>query len=216
MTATRKNICNFALILLLFIPSVGAGDDGHLGIQWSSDPVFIGKKRLHAETVVEKKSTVVQTVAMTGKMDRFIDNQDGTVTDTGTNLMWIKNGWRKEFFSASTWFEALDKCAKFNHGNYNDWRLPTIDEWLSLINTNFQKPALIEPNPFLNLISHIPYWTRSEYIYGRRYTCTRECPLETYVIMLYFGNVLHQKKTDKALILPVRTASYNHTGSLSY
>lgn len=182
MKATRKSICTLTLVLLLFMPSIVVGGDS---------------------------TFVVQNNTMANKTGRFIDNHDGTVTDTATGLMWIQNGWRKEFLSASTWFEARDKCAKFNYGNYRDWRLPTVNEWRSLINTNFQNPALIEPNPFLNLISHMPYWTQSEYIYGKQYTCSSECPLETYVVMLYFGNVFHQKKTRKGLILPVRTVTYD-------
>lgn len=136
---------------------------------------------------------------------RFVDNLDGTITDTQTKLMWIKNGWRTDFFSAVTWDDALRLCEEFRHAGYQNWRLPTIDEWKSLIDPSRENPALIEPNPFENIISHMPYWTQTEFHYGRDYSPRKAGSLETYTVMLYSGRINHQKKKDMAFILPVRS-----------
>jgi len=136
---------------------------------------------------------------------RFADNLDGTVTDTKTNLMWIKNGWRIDFFAAETWAEASKKCENFRHGGFNNWRLPTIAEWRSVIDPQKENPALVEPNPFVNIVGHMPYWTQTEFTYGRDHTCSKKCPLESYTVMLYSGTINHQKKTARAFILPVRS-----------
>jgi len=127
---------------------------------------------------------------------RFIDNRDGTVTDTKTNLMWIKNGWRLDFVSAVTWWEAIKKCETFRLGGHSDWGLPTKEEWNSLIDSTQQCPALVEPNPFENIIVHMPYWSKSD---------LAKYPIQAYTVMLYSGNVNHQNKKDPAFILPVRS-----------
>lgn len=135
---------------------------------------------------------------------RFTRNGDGTVHDSLTGLMWPENGWRLDLLSALSWHEAVEKCADFRLGGHRDWRLPTIDEWLSLIDIDNRNPALVEPNPFVNIISHMPYWSASEYTYGKDHTCTQECPLESYTVMLFSGSVNHQKKSERAFVFPVR------------
>ena len=134
-----------------------------------------------------------------------MDNQDGTVTDTLTGLMWTKNGWRGDFFSAVTWPEATKKCEEFRLGGHADWRLPTVEEWKSLIDARKECPALVEPNPFENIIVHMPYWSKSEFIYGPEHSCNNVCPVHAYAVMLYFGKVTHQNKNKRAFILPVRS-----------
>ena len=138
-------------------------------------------------------------------ISRFVDNMDGTVTDTTTNLMWIKNGWRLDFFSAATWAEANNKCEKFKLGGYRNWRLPTKEEWRSIMDTNKKNPALVEPNPFVNIIGHMPYWTQTEFTYSRKHTKSKKGPLDTYTVLLYSGTINHQKKSQRAFVLPVRS-----------
>lgn len=137
--------------------------------------------------------------------ERFTDNLDGTVTDNRSNLMWIKNGWRFDFFSALTFWEAVKKCKEFRERGFSDWRLPTIGEWKTLIDQNKQHPAMVEPNPFENIIAHMPYWSQSEFVYSKSHSCNVECPLQVYTVMLYSGNIHHQQKSEKAFVLPVRS-----------
>lgn len=135
--------------------------------------------------------------------DRFVDNGDGTVTDRKTNLMWTKNGWRIDFFSALKWQEANIKCEQFKLAGYADWRLPTIKEWESLVDREKEYPALIEPNPFENVIVHMPYWSRTEFGSNRDVSSTT--PSRAYTIMLYYGRVGHQNINKRAFVLPVRS-----------
>ncbi len=137
--------------------------------------------------------------------DRFVDNRDGTVTDRLTNLMWIRNGWRLDLFAAATWQEAVEKCKAFSQAGYADWRLPTIEEWQGLIDIRRQSPALVEPNPFINMIVHMPYWSRSDFTYDRRHPLTTVSTVHAYTVTLYYGQVSHLRKDDRAFILPVRS-----------
>jgi hypothetical protein len=182
-----------------------SGAVGPLGIQWFSETEKPQYGQEPPALIVSRSPKPVQPLYSVPQKDRFVDNQDGTITDTRTNLMWVKNGWRLDFLSAETWFDAMEKCKNFIHGNYADWRLPTIEDWKTLIDGKHQNPALVEPNPFVNIISHMPYWSKTEYTYGKDHTCNVKCPLETYTVMLYSGKILHQKKSDIAFIMPVRS-----------
>ena len=67
-----------------------------------------------------------------GAQDRFIDNGDGTVTDTKLGLMWAQSDNQTDIF----WQEA-PAWIKTNFVNqigpqFYDWRLPTVSELKSL------------------------------------------------------------------------------------
>ena len=63
---------------------------------------------------------------------RFVDNGDGTITDTKTGLMWAE----KDNGVPIKWSDALSYCSNFNVGGYKDWRMPTLAELASLFNQN--------------------------------------------------------------------------------
>lgn len=60
--------------------------------------------------------------------DRFVDNGDGTVTDTRTGLMWAQT----DNMGNITWQDAKLYCENIILGAYADWRMPTIKELESL------------------------------------------------------------------------------------
>ncbi len=63
--------------------------------------------------------------------DRFVNNNDGTVTDTQTGLMWADhdNG------SEVNWFTAKSYCEGYSGGGKSGWRMPTTDELGQLRNS---------------------------------------------------------------------------------
>lgn len=82
---------------------------------------------------------------------RFTDNEDGTVTDNLTRLIWLKDANR---FGMVTWSEALEACNNLGDDGIDlkdgsvagDWRLPTIRELQSLIHYGVHDPALPNTN----------------------------------------------------------------------
>lgn len=56
--------------------------------------------------------------------ERFVDNGDGTVTDTKRKIMWQKGDNGKEV----TFAEAQEYCKNLRLGGHTDWRLPKPDE----------------------------------------------------------------------------------------
>ena len=69
---------------------------------------------------------------------RYVDNQDGTVTDQLTGLSWLRDA---SAFGSMEWARAIDVCNKLHDGQAGlgdgsaagDWRLPNIHELRSLI-----------------------------------------------------------------------------------
>ena len=65
------------------------------------------------------------------EVPNFIDNGDGTISDTQANLMWKKDDSFKEYGYGINWFEAQDYCEMLNEkqfAGYDDWRLPSGEE----------------------------------------------------------------------------------------
>jgi len=62
--------------------------------------------------------------------ERFIDNNDGTVTDTLTNLMWAS----ADNMGDITWHNAKIYCENppIAGYKYSDWRMPTIKDLKTL------------------------------------------------------------------------------------
>jgi hypothetical protein len=116
---------------------------------------------------------------------RFVDNGDGTVTDSQNGLMWEKLSFDLTVHGVQnmyTWFSAsTTKIAALNSGRfagYSDWRLPTIYELQSLIDYDQSNPAT---NAAFNNacvvncrvatcsctdIFHGPYWSSTDYAFN--------------------------------------------------
>lgn len=65
------------------------------------------------------------------------DNGNGTVTDSGTQLVW-----QQEKSSQMTWEVALTYCEGLTLAGYNDWRLPNHKELLSLVDDTKTNPSI--------------------------------------------------------------------------
>lgn len=62
----------------------------------------------------------------------FVENNDGTITDKATGLMWAQN----DNSNGVNWEDALAWVQKMNNENYlgyNDWRLPNAKELQSIV-----------------------------------------------------------------------------------
>ncbi|MFO1344522.1 MAG: DUF1566 domain-containing protein [Burkholderiales bacterium] len=80
--------------------------------------------------------------------NRYIDHGDGTVTDQKTNLMWKKCSEGQVGVGCSgapsfqPWQTALTSASNSNFGGRGDWRLPSVKELESLIETGCHSPAI--------------------------------------------------------------------------
>lgn len=102
------------------------------------------------------------------------------------------------------WKDAIEFCKNLNYAGHNDWRLPTIEELLTLVDRSKYKPALPAGHPFLSGQSSY-YWSGSTYAYGTNYAW--------YVFMDY-GFVYNDYKTSSYYVWPVRSGQYDEFGDL--
>lgn len=79
-------------------------------------------------TLLVGESFYGQDAQYKGNQPSYTDNNDGTITDNITGLMWEKDMGEKISFD-----EAFDKAASSELGTHTDWRVPSIKELYSLI-----------------------------------------------------------------------------------
>jgi hypothetical protein len=80
----------------------------------------------------------------------YVDNGDGTITDTKTGLMWEKqsdDGSIHDKDTTYTWANAFaTKVAALNGGGgfagYTDWRVPNVNELQSIVNYGAVNPSV--------------------------------------------------------------------------
>lgn len=128
----------------------------------------------------------LKTMRMTGDYPRYTDNNDQTVIDNKTGLIWLQNanciGTHYPNFARDhspgdgriNWRDAQTFITKLNAGQfakcnttYTDWRLPTLQEMQSLVHYGYVNPALSnaqgdQPWQEQDAFTHVKsdnYWT---------------------------------------------------------
>ena len=89
----------------------------------------------------------------------YMDNGDGTVTDNVTGLMWQQTVPVTAPPPYQIWNDAVATCRGLRLAGYNNWRLPSAIELLSIVDYGKAKPA-IDQSVFPNTPTN-PFWTSS-------------------------------------------------------
>jgi hypothetical protein len=98
--------------------------------------------------------------------ERYVDNQDGTVTDTCTGLMWQKATADKDGNGTiddsdrMPWQNALQYCESLEFAGHSDWRLPNVRELQSIVDYGRYSPS---SDPIFGAESGW-YWSSSTYV----------------------------------------------------
>lgn len=124
---------------------------------------------------------------------RFTDNTNGTITDNLSGLMWTKDAGTPNVGGCTggllTWSSALNYVSCLNSNNYlghNDWRLPNVNEFESLLNAGESNSATwLAGQGFTNVYSS--YWS-----------ATTAAPYlgSAWYIYLSYGNIYYTTKTS--------------------
>lgn len=100
--------------------------------------LFTGEQEIAVETAQQPNAR--QLIGQRGNEERYIDHQDGTVTDTQTGLMWMRpclgQQWKKGMVAGEAKaFDWRDACKQRgdDFAGYSDWRLPTFEELKTLV-----------------------------------------------------------------------------------
>lgn len=92
--------------------------------------------------------------------DRFIDNQNGTVTDTATGLIWTQNSNPLAEHGKLDWYEATTIAQKVEIGGHH-WRLPTMEEMNHFLPSYFGTHAAEMSRVFSDIPSEGRYYWSS-------------------------------------------------------
>lgn len=130
---------------------------------------------------------------------RFMDNGNGTVTDSLTGLTWLKNA---NCFGAQIWSAALSAanglasggCGLSDGSIAGQWRLPNVTEWQSLVDYTRSSPALPAGHPFAGIQAD-NYWSSTA-------DASNACCVWT--VNLPAGNVVAGNKAFDFYVWPVR------------
>lgn len=102
----------------------------------------------------------------------FNDNGDGTVSDSRSGLMWLKDAgclgsgnWNgganagsvQAFITALNGVGGGAGCQDYTAGTYSDWRLPTVQEFVSLMQYSGAALGMPAGHPFTSIATL--YWT---------------------------------------------------------
>ncbi|MDH5232785.1 MAG: DUF1566 domain-containing protein [Gammaproteobacteria bacterium] len=133
----------------------------------------------------------------------LVDNGNGTITDTTTGLMWLKDA---DATGSFPWGEAVTQAANVSVAGHNDWRLPELAE-LQQLYTTLSPGGFFNPAPFSNLDvdgSTDWYWsnTPGEPICWYGGNCTDSA----YYLRFDLGQTGAGEVSYRLNVLPVRTA----------
>ena len=119
--------------------------------------------------------------------ERFIDNGDGTISDTKTRLMWQKEGSQERLNYA----QAEEFVAELNKEQYPDWRIPTREELESILDLERREPTI---NPMFECQS-AGYWSS---------TPVADYTSFAWYVNFYDGYVYNVNRNGSYLVRPVR------------
>ena len=82
-----------------------------------------------------------------------------TVIDKITGLMWQDD--KASATEQKEWHDVKEYCQNLRLDGYDDWKLPTVEQLLSITDKTKQNPAII--SGFQNVVSGL-YWSSSPYV----------------------------------------------------
>lgn len=168
------------LILTRLLPKTGQiisyrdGDDGNCEAGW-----WRGWKN-----GVNKTRFVSKTIGV-----------DDVVIDRATGLMWPASGLAAGCYNGGVkhWYNAIDYPNTLNFAGFIDWRIPNINELLSIVDYSRHNSAIYEP-PFDNTSSS-SYWTSTTY---------ESSTTRAWTVDFNNGRPTHMVKTDYTKLRCVR------------
>jgi hypothetical protein len=99
-------------------------------------------------------SILLSLLLATSAFAGYVDNGNGTVTDTYTNLMWE----RQDGATVEPWSYAISYCEGLSLGGFTNWRLPNVKELRSILDSTKTSAPLIS-NVLLPISFPPRYWS---------------------------------------------------------
>ena len=145
-----------------------------------------------AADIASGKKAWVGGHEVTGALQRWRDNGDGTVTDLQAKLMWTKNA---NCLNATEELQgAKNYCDGLTLAGHSDWRLPTIWELYALVDRRQSNPALPAGHPFTGVQAR--YWSQTAFV--------GNMPSGAWLLRLSDGAVDYAEVSENYYVWPMR------------
>ena len=152
---------------------------------------------------------------------RFTENEDGTVTDNLTGLIWLQDA---NCFGPKSWANAISEangladgaCGLTDGSSAGDWHLPNVRELLSITHWGFINPAVpntagtgkwSEGDPFNDVKPPEKYWSSTTS--AAHYT-------GKWSMRMHDGFIISEHKDSLRYVWPVRGVIYGFEELASY
>lgn len=160
------------------------------------------------EQVSGEANSLTKTPKISTSSHRYIDNNNGTVTDKTTGLIWLKNA---NCVGDITWYKAKyfvnklanEQCHLSDGSKPGDWRLPTKREWQAMLDKRYTWPTISNAagtgkwekgDAFLGVQTYY-YWSSSTPKFDKR---------DAWYIVIGSGHMNKTYKTNSYYVWPVR------------
>ncbi|NVK23374.1 MAG: DUF1566 domain-containing protein [Gammaproteobacteria bacterium] len=145
--------------------------------------------------------------------NRFTLNNDGTVLDKQTGLLWMQcrlgQNWANNDCSDDiveyNWIDALAAAEDTNFAGFSDWRLPNIKELASIVELSCKNPSINE-FIFPNSISIDSWQTRATEYWTSTPYAIKGNNQYSYYIDFGLGEDSEWRRSSEYLVRLVRTA----------
>lgn len=133
-----------------------------------SKEVFVGaetsvKLSFALQKEMTAKGKALQAQKDASKLARF-SRSDQVVTDSELGLMWQDDSAAKSV--KKSWSSAKSYCTNLALAGYSDWRLPSYEELLSIVDYDRYKPAIM---PAFHNVASLYYWSSSVAVSDAKY-----------------------------------------------
>lgn len=195
VVSVPTEICE-GLLQAVDLTTCAAGNVGRLETGYPASPVRTGQK-----VTFDDRDDGELRPGVAWPEPRFTDEGDGTVTDNLTGLVWLGDAgclgdldWEGAL-AAAQGLES-DLCGLVDGSQPGDWRLPNLNELLSLVDFGEVAPALTAGHPFSG-VNQSEYWSSS----------TSARVADAWWVNLLQGNDFRGSKSLLQFVWPVRGES---------
>ncbi len=200
----RKYIIHILIVSFVFISMsvIHSAEEPHRTLRSSYKDLTVSQVQSMSNISIRKKKDwgfVVHSTIRHSYNLRSISG-DNVVVDSATGLMWHQNGFSEKSFAYGTsnvlsWDKAREWVRNLNsrgYAGYHDWRLPTVEEAASLLESSKSNGRYIDP----------VFSKRQEWIWtGDRKTGSKDA----WEVNFHYGHVLWNSIDTYNCVRPVRS-----------
>jgi len=200
----RKYLLHILIISFVFLSMsvVHSAEEPHITLRSSYSDLSVSQVQSISNISIHKKKDwgfVVHSI-ISHSYNLRTRNGDKVVVDNATGLMWHQNGFSEkssayESITFMRWDEAKEWVRNLNsrgYAGYRDWRLPTVEEAASLLESSKSNGLYIDP----------VFSKKQEWIWtGNRKTGSKDA----WEVNFRYGHVLWTSIGNYNCVRPVRS-----------